>query len=165
MKKRAYGFTIVELLIVIVVIAVLAAISIVAYTGIQNRANDTSVRSDLNNIAKKIEIYRASTDSYPTNTVAALTQALDGMQVAKAVYGNGLNSNATNIIYCLSTDRSKFGLAAWSTSGKAFAVINGLVQDFNYPAAVSATTCPRLVTPYTVGGHFWFKEEGTWRVL
>ena len=37
------GFTIVELLIVIVVIAILAAITIVAYTGIQNRAYDTAV--------------------------------------------------------------------------------------------------------------------------
>lgn len=38
---RREGFTIVELLIVIVVIAILAAISIVSYTGIQQRANNT----------------------------------------------------------------------------------------------------------------------------
>jgi prepilin-type N-terminal cleavage/methylation domain-containing protein len=36
MKRTMSGFTIVELLIVIVVIAILAAISVVAYTGIQN---------------------------------------------------------------------------------------------------------------------------------
>ena len=48
------GFTIVELLIVIVVIAILAAITIVAYTGIQSRAYDTAVQNDLANAAKKI---------------------------------------------------------------------------------------------------------------
>ena len=38
--SKKSGFTIVELLIVVVVIAILAAISIVAYAGIQNRANE-----------------------------------------------------------------------------------------------------------------------------
>ena len=38
LKYRNRGFTFVELLIVIVVIAILAAITVVAYSGIQNRA-------------------------------------------------------------------------------------------------------------------------------
>ena len=46
-KNRYTGFTIVELLIVIVVIAILAAITIVAYTGIQDRAKESNVQSDL----------------------------------------------------------------------------------------------------------------------
>ena len=50
------GFTIVELLIVIVIIGILAAITIVAYNGIQGRANDTAVRNDLTNFAKKLEL-------------------------------------------------------------------------------------------------------------
>lgn len=56
---RHQGFTIVELLIVVVVIAILAAITIVSYNGITNRANDMSVQNDLRNIAKKFEEYRA----------------------------------------------------------------------------------------------------------
>lgn len=44
-KKSAKGFTIVELLIVIVVIAILAAISMVAYTSVQERAKNTSIIS------------------------------------------------------------------------------------------------------------------------
>lgn len=65
MKKTTSGFTIVELLIVIVVIAILAVISVVAYTGIQNRANDTAVRSDLANFAKKIQLAAAVTGEFP----------------------------------------------------------------------------------------------------
>ena len=61
------GFTIVELLIVIVVIGILAAISIVAYNGIQNRAHSTSVASDLNNNAKKLEEFKILNGHYPVD--------------------------------------------------------------------------------------------------
>ena len=49
---RQRGFTIVELLIVIVVIAILAAITIVAYNGIQTRAAATQVVSGVRYVDK-----------------------------------------------------------------------------------------------------------------
>lgn len=42
LKSKNAGFTIVELLIVIVVIGILAAITIVSFNGVQNRAKDTA---------------------------------------------------------------------------------------------------------------------------
>ncbi len=62
------GFTIVELLIVIVVIAVLAAISIVAYNGIQTRARDSQRKSDISAIVKAIELYYADKGVFPTSS-------------------------------------------------------------------------------------------------
>ena len=56
LKRR--GFTIVELLIVIVVIAILAAISIVAYNGIQQRAQVSRRESDASNYLKAIQAAR-----------------------------------------------------------------------------------------------------------
>lgn len=65
MWAKQKGFTIVELLIVIVVIAVLAAISIVAYGSIQTRARDSARDTAINNIKKTLELYRAQNDIYP----------------------------------------------------------------------------------------------------
>jgi prepilin-type N-terminal cleavage/methylation domain-containing protein len=65
MRKTISGFTIVELLIVIVVIAILAAISIVAYNGIQERARFSAMRSDLSSLNKAIQLYYADNGTYP----------------------------------------------------------------------------------------------------
>jgi general secretion pathway protein G len=54
-QKQQSGFTIVELLIVIVVIGILAAITIVAYNGVQNRAKTAALTSDLRGAAMQIK--------------------------------------------------------------------------------------------------------------
>jgi prepilin-type N-terminal cleavage/methylation domain-containing protein len=65
------GFTIVELLIVIVVIGILAAITIVAYNGIQDRARISSVSSALSQAAKKLALYQVDNpDLYPADKTA-----------------------------------------------------------------------------------------------
>ena len=72
--RKTSGFTIVELLIVIVVIGILAAITIVAYNGIQNRANATAAEALAVDAVKKAEAYNAVKGVYPTLTeLAAVT--------------------------------------------------------------------------------------------
>ena len=50
MHKRDTGFTIVELLVVIVVISILATLTIVTDGGIQNRASDSSNDTNARNL-------------------------------------------------------------------------------------------------------------------
>ena len=69
-RKDTKGFTIVELLIVIVVIAILAAISIVAYTGIQNRAKASAGQQTAAQLEKKAQAFYTVANRYP-GTVAA----------------------------------------------------------------------------------------------
>ena len=73
MNKKAQGFTIVELLIVIVVIAILAAISIAAYTNIQQRAKNTAIINAASQSLKMIEAYIAANGTYPTKGNACIT--------------------------------------------------------------------------------------------
>jgi prepilin-type N-terminal cleavage/methylation domain-containing protein len=61
------GFTIVELLIVIVVIGIIAAISLVAYNGIQDRANNAKTLTAVNTYVKGLMLYAAQNGTYPVN--------------------------------------------------------------------------------------------------
>lgn len=65
--KRAYGFTIVELLIVIVVIAILAAISVVGYSNIQRNTRDSVRLQSIAQIQRALEIYRTEHGRYPAH--------------------------------------------------------------------------------------------------
>jgi prepilin-type N-terminal cleavage/methylation domain-containing protein len=76
--KKQSGFTIVELLIVIVVIGILAAITIVAYNGIQNRSKATSAQSLAGQVAKKAEAWNSVQGSYPTSC-QLITNTIDGV--------------------------------------------------------------------------------------
>jgi len=60
------GFTIVELLVVIVVIAILAAITIVAYTGISQRAVASSLQSDLTNASTSLKMFQVDNGNFPS---------------------------------------------------------------------------------------------------
>lgn len=77
LQTKQKGFTIVELLIVIVVIAILAAISIVAFTGIQQRGRDSERASDASNLVKALTAYTADGNDWPADAATATT-ALNG---------------------------------------------------------------------------------------
>ncbi len=65
-KLKQQGFTIVELLIVIVVIGILAALVITTFTGIQQKARNTERETDIKALQGQIEAYYAQNGKYPT---------------------------------------------------------------------------------------------------
>lgn len=71
--KKQSGFTIVELLIVIVVIGILAAITIVAYNGITARANGTKAQTNGSTAQKVAEAMNADNAAYPATAAAFAT--------------------------------------------------------------------------------------------
>jgi prepilin-type N-terminal cleavage/methylation domain-containing protein len=68
--KNQSGFTIVELLIVIVVIGILAALVLNTFQGVQARARDTERKTDINSISTQLEAYYADYGYYPDGTAA-----------------------------------------------------------------------------------------------
>lgn len=86
-QKRA-GFTIIELLIVVVVIAILAVIVTVAYNGIQQRATNTRFLAAIDIYEKALRMYYIDNNSYPETNANSV--CLGGNYKA----GNGFNQDA-----------------------------------------------------------------------
>lgn len=71
MPERRTGFTLVELLVVITVIGILAAIVIPRFTGSRERAFITTLKADLRNLSSQQEIHHGNQSSY-TNDLSVL---------------------------------------------------------------------------------------------
>ena len=80
--KKQTGFTIVELLIVIVVIGILAAITVVAYNGVQQRARDAKMASTLQSAGKKAQVEFNLTGSYPAASTLGADATIDLVMTA-----------------------------------------------------------------------------------
>ncbi len=115
MRKNSSGFTIVELLIVIVVIGILAVIVIVAYSGVQNRANDAAIATDKHTFTNQIELFRATS---PTNTYPADTTDLAQLKLRlnPSVYAASPTVGA-NLLYCTTNDKLNYVLLVYSKTG------------------------------------------------
>lgn len=74
--KDAKGFTIVELLIVIVVIGILAAVSIVAYNRVSQKASNASTISAASNTLKILQAYITEHGKYPQVATSELTRCI-----------------------------------------------------------------------------------------
>jgi len=66
LKNKQSGFTIVELLIVIVVIGILAALVVTTFSGIQQKARNTERETDIKAVHGQVEAYYAQNGKYPT---------------------------------------------------------------------------------------------------
>jgi len=106
-SKYSRGFTIVELLIVIVVIGILAAITIVAYNGIQQRATVASLNSDLDNASKTIKLFQVDNSAFPATINCAIPDSTTNKCV-KSSNGTTYQYIATSVpqLFCLAATKS-----------------------------------------------------------
>ncbi len=107
-KNKQPGFTIVELLIVIVIIAILATIVVVAYNGIKARAIDSSLKNDASNGATVLANDNTTTGTYPSS----FEQANGGKGVKSSgsnyfVYRANTNNNPATYTLTVGNDDSK----------------------------------------------------------
>lgn len=158
-NHRLSGFTIVELLIVIVVIGILAAISVVAYSGIQNRANDTIVRSEISSIAKKIHADSVDRGEFiPGGSAAGDSTRFPGFTYSVSTDSYETSIQSLNLFYCRGNDTSGkqvFRIDARSKSGNSYRYesSNGMT-DLGSTLLSNSKVCENL-TSTSMSYGFW----------
>lgn len=135
------GFTIAELLIVIVVIAILAAVSIVAYRGIQDRATATALQSDLRNASTQLGIVKATDGTYPTPSLPS--------EVKKSV-GTDFQYSSDGSAYCLTATSNRSTTITYNISSTG-SISQGACSGHGTSGQIAAiqppTDCPAGFIP------------------
>ena len=117
LKNKSKGFTIVELLIVIVVIGILATLVLVTFTGIQQKARDSKRKTDLGAVQAALETYYSSNNTYPTlahlQSSSWLSSNLKGFDAAALQDPKG----ASNSTVGSSTSATQYGYVVTAADG------------------------------------------------
>ncbi len=94
--NKKEGFTIVELLVVIVVIGILAAITIVSYTGITARANTAANKQNASSVLAAAQIVYANTSAFPATNATSAT-VIANLNASDAKIPTGLTVTSTSV--------------------------------------------------------------------
>lgn len=140
-RANQKGFTIVELLIVIVVIGILAAVVIAVFNGIQSNAKVTTLTSDLTNASKQLRLEHANNGKFPA--AAELANGGKGLQGSpNTTYRYSVDNTSNPQSFCLTaTDGGKiYSLTEQTTATEGGCVNVALGASAPNPLIVDGNT-------------------------
>lgn len=182
-SRYNFGFTIVELLVVIVVIGILAAITIVSYSGITNRATISSLHSDLANASTTLKLDYIPNGAFPATLALAnggkgitQSQSLDGIIYVPdntsnpnnfcLEYRKGTNtyaidnsssvSNGVCLKNLVTNGDFSNGVVSWGSDYGSVSAANNIltaVQTFQYGMGNAYTMSPTKIIGHKYYGH------------
>jgi len=118
MKQKRSGFTLIEMLIVIVIIGILAAALVPRLQAVQGRARDTKRKTDLAQIQNALHIYKTDNNTYPPPS---------GVLGNSYVYSNATQpwiSQLSGIMTSIPVDPTNGTVSPWAAGGNRYAYGN-----------------------------------------
>jgi len=155
MKTKNRGFTIVELLVVIVVIGILAAITIVAYTGISGKASVASLQSDLASAKKQLSLYYVDHGAYPASIDATTKCPKDSGGTPDTKYCLKPSNGNTFTHYPLGVLTSPDGFGLQASSGTT----NYTITNNSSPVVMSSLAVTDSANWKAIGTQVWAKAN------
>ncbi len=157
LKKQNKGFTIVELLIVIVVIGILALLVITTYAGIQAKARNTKRQTDLKSLQTKLEAYYNDNGYYPNlgdvSSNVWLQANMKGIDTTSTVDPSAPNSSTNTIVAATTATDNKAKQYAYfvtDASGNSCAGAGNDVNCAKYTLTATYEGSVNGQTTYTV---------------
>lgn len=152
------GFTIVELLVVIVVIGILAAVTAVSYAGVSNKANIAVMQSDLSNSSNQLKMYQATYGSYPT-TIDPSTKC----PTSPNYDANLCLKTSQNNTYSYTSDGIAFNLIETNANGLSYNVTdNTSVAVYPwYPGIAATVLAGKRVYKTNLSSTYQFRTTAT----
>lgn len=126
--KKDQGFTMVELLVVIIILVILTSIAIPSYVIIKDRARETATKTEMNNIAKALEIYITQKYSYPSGDdfpdalVTAEIMNLTGNDAWGMPYNYTSNNSSSYVL-------KSFGINKMDGGNDDITFVNGMMIE------------------------------------
>lgn len=155
MKKTTSGFTVVEVLIVIVAIGILAAVIVVAYGGVQSRMIEASAQSDLATFSKKIGSFQEEHGRYPKDATELATHIRMPFIHSAYIQTDG------NFVYCASKNGTAWMLLVKATNAKNYYIgSDRSVLQYTGPAGTPTVMCN--ATGFATATSVWGYEPTGW---
>src|SRR2546423_131471 len=120
LERDEDGFTLIELMVVVLIIAILLAIAIPTFLGARNRANDRAAQSSLRNGLTAAKTIFTDSQLYTDATTTALASVEPSLSYTTAA----VTSSDSPKTISIATTASVFGAAAMSKSGTCFQIMD-----------------------------------------
>jgi type IV pilus assembly protein PilA len=136
-EQREGGFTLIELMVVVLIIAILIAIAIPTFLGARQRAQNRAAQSSLRNALTAAKTIYTDSQTY----ASATTTAMDGVEPSLNYVVAASVSSDQNTVSVASSAAGVFSAAAMSASGTCYWIKDNVASGTTYGSTTTAAQC------------------------